>query len=56
MRRWRRIAEFGEAEFLGASFHDAPRRLEGRALEVFPHAPAPPRAWDLPLDRGGIML
>mgnify|MGYP007128679058 CR=1 FL=1 len=36
MRRWRRIAEFGEAEFLGASFHDAPRRLEGRALEVLP--------------------
>ena len=30
--------------------------LEGRALEVFPHAPAHPRAWDLPLDRGGIML
>ena len=28
MRRWRRIAEFGEAEFLGAPFHDAPRRLE----------------------------
>ncbi len=36
MRRQRRISEFGEAEFLGASFHDAPRRLEGRALEVLP--------------------
>ncbi len=34
MRRWRRIAEFGEAEFLGASFHDAPRRLEDSVLEV----------------------
>ncbi len=28
MRRWRRISEFGEAEFLGASFHDALRRRE----------------------------
>ena len=34
MRRQRRISEFGEAEFLGASFHDAPQRLEGSALEV----------------------
>ncbi len=25
MRRQRRISEFGEAEFLGASFHDAPQ-------------------------------
>jgi hypothetical protein len=28
MRRQRRISEFGEAEFLGASFHDAPQRRE----------------------------
>jgi hypothetical protein len=40
MRRQRRISEFGEAEFLSALFHNALRRLEGRALEVltFIHA------------------
>ncbi len=36
MRRQRRISEFGEAEFLSALFHNALRRLEGRALAVFP--------------------
>ncbi len=40
MRRWRRISEFGEAEFLGASFHDAPQsarqRLAALTREVFP--------------------
>ncbi len=30
MRRWRRISEFGEAEFLGASFHDAPQSARQR--------------------------
>ena len=35
MRRQRRISEFGEAEFLGASFHDAPQSARQR-LEVFP--------------------
>ena len=37
MRRWRHISKFGEAEFLGASFHDAPRSLEGRSLAAFAH-------------------
>ncbi len=30
MRRQRRISEFGEAEFLGASFHDAPQSARQR--------------------------
>ncbi len=36
MRRWRRISEFGEAEFLGASFHDAPqsRKTASRGLAL----------------------
>ena len=39
MRRQRRISEFGEAEFLSALFHNALRRLEGRALEVLTFPP-----------------
>ena len=35
MRRQRRISEFGEAEFLGASFHDAPQSARQR-LAAFP--------------------
>ena len=37
MRRWRRISEFGEAEFLGASFHDAPQSARQR-LAALPFA------------------
>ena len=38
MRRQRRISEFGEAEFLGASFHDAPRSSRAEPSRSFPHA------------------
>ncbi len=45
MRRWRRISEFGEAEFLGASFHDAPqsRETESCGLALPGHAEIPNR-------------
>ncbi len=39
MRRHRRISEFGEAEFLGASFHDAPQSArQSLAALPFPAA------------------
>ena len=50
MRRQRRISEFGFAEFLGASFHDAPQSARQRLAALpFDHADTylcVPEGWD----------
>ena len=42
MRRQRRISEFGEAEFLGASFHDAPQSARQSLAALPDHRPEIP--------------